>query len=132
MVDLRSRSHRTERDGIDLLVLLEGIAGELAAHVTQKHPNSRHCRCSPCVVRGPPSICIVPLLFTPRPQRMIPPQSPGRRLPAGISEVKTIGSLCVPLAHNWPPGSTMSAALVSFVALDNRTRASVRLAPSAI
>ena len=35
MVDLRSRSHRTERDGIDLLVLLEGIAGELAAHVTQ-------------------------------------------------------------------------------------------------
>ena len=133
MVDLRSRSHRTERDGIDLLVLLEGIAGELAAHVTQ---STRTVGIVAASVRSAGTaldlLLAVPLLFTPRPQRMIPPQSPGRRLPAGISEVKTIGSLCVPLAHNWPPGSTMSAALVSLSPLIIVPGASVRLAPSAI
>ncbi len=112
VVDLRSRSHRTERDGIDLLVLLEGIAGELATHVTQ---GTRTVGIVAASVRSAGTALDLhgPLVVHTATAENDTAPSPGQQLPDGISEVKTIGSLCVPLAHNWPPGSTMSAALVS-------------------
>ncbi len=42
------------------------------------------------------------------PFRMMPPQSPRDRCPAGWSLVNTIGCVRVPMALSFPPRSTMS------------------------
>ena len=51
-----------------------------------------------------PSVRIVPLrLMMPLPTMMMPPQSPGARVPAVLLEVKTIGAAAVPLASICAP-----------------------------
>ena len=56
-----------------------------------------------------PSISMSPVrLSMPFPMRIRPPQSPGRRCPAGCDEVKTMGASAVPTAWILAPRMTNS------------------------